>query len=44
MMIQCITGFHRDEKRYWVPRLACGHHLHFRHARRGPSAPGWWRL
>jgi hypothetical protein len=30
-MQQRIVGFHQDEERHWVARLACGHHQHVRH-------------
>lgn len=30
-MKQPIVGYHRDEERHWVARLACGHNQHVRH-------------
>lgn len=30
-MQQPIIGFHQDDERHWVARLACGHNQHVRH-------------
>jgi hypothetical protein len=30
-MNQSITGYHQDEEKDWVARLACGHFQHVRH-------------
>jgi hypothetical protein len=27
-----IVGYHQDDERHWVARLACGHNQHVRHA------------
>ncbi len=30
-MKQPIAGYHQDDERHWVARLACGHNQHVRH-------------
>ena len=30
-MKQSIIGYHKDDDKYWVAELACGHFQHVRH-------------